>query len=334
MKETLVSIIMPIYKTEDYVEKSVNSLLTQTYKNLEIILVDDGSPDRCPEICDNLAKQDKRIKVIHKENGGPMSAWLEGLKISKGNYITFVDSDDWAEPNYIEELYKPYAENPEVDLTICKYYRATDTDKVVGPATKDDLTGLITGAFLEDYKKTKVRNFTVFKGNKLFKREALLNNLKYCDPRIIMGDDICIALSTILDSKNIFIIDKPLYNYYNRPTSIVNSYKEKLILQNECLYYKYNEVLKDKNYYTEINSLMEHIVSVFGVVENLICSNKKNKRKIFKSFYKSILFKELFKRSLKPIVSKKHKLFVMVLKTRSYLLAKAMIKFNKSRNKD
>ena len=93
----LVSIIVPIYGVEEYLNKCINSIINQTYKNLEIILVDDGSPDKCPEICDAFEKKDDRIKVIHKKNGGLSDARNAGLDIAHGDYFVFVDSDDWIE---------------------------------------------------------------------------------------------------------------------------------------------------------------------------------------------------------------------------------------------
>ncbi len=102
----LISIIIPVYNVEQYLHRCVDSVLNQTYKNLEIILVNDGSPDNCPFICDEYAKKDKRIIVVHKENGGLSSARNAGLEIVQGEYISFIDSDDWIHENYIEILYK------------------------------------------------------------------------------------------------------------------------------------------------------------------------------------------------------------------------------------
>ena len=105
MKNELISIVVPIYNVEKYLEKCVESILRQTYKNIEIILVDDGSPDLCGEICENYKKIDKRITVIHKKNGGLSDARNYGIKHSNGKYITFIDSDDYVERDYIEYLY-------------------------------------------------------------------------------------------------------------------------------------------------------------------------------------------------------------------------------------
>jgi cellulose synthase/poly-beta-1,6-N-acetylglucosamine synthase-like glycosyltransferase len=105
MHNQVVSIIIPIYKVEKYIHRCIDSIINQTYKNLEIILVDDGSPDNCGLICDAYKKKDKRIKVIHKKNGGLSEARNEGLKIASGEYIGFIDSDDWVEEKYI--IYPP-----------------------------------------------------------------------------------------------------------------------------------------------------------------------------------------------------------------------------------
>ena len=104
MQDDLISVIVPVYKVEEYLDRCVNSIVNQTYKNLEIILIDDGSPDNCPEMCDEWAKKDQRIKVIHKQNGGLSDARNAGMEIATGEYIGFVDSDDWIAPEMYEKL--------------------------------------------------------------------------------------------------------------------------------------------------------------------------------------------------------------------------------------
>ena len=101
----LISIVLPIYNVENYIEKCMESVLNQTYKNIEIILVDGGSPDNCPIICDQYVKEDNRVKVVHKENGGLSDARNAGIKVANGDYITFIDSDDYVDKDYVEFLY-------------------------------------------------------------------------------------------------------------------------------------------------------------------------------------------------------------------------------------
>ncbi len=117
--EDLITVIVPVFKVEKYLEKCVKSICCQTYKNLEIILVDDGSPDNCGKMCDKYAKSDKRIKVIHKENGGLSDARNAGIKMATGKYIAFVDSDDYVSNDYIEYMYK-ILKKENTKISICE----------------------------------------------------------------------------------------------------------------------------------------------------------------------------------------------------------------------
>ena len=102
--QELISVIVPIYRVEPYLDRCIRSLVDQTYYNLEIILIDDGSPDKCPEICDEWEKKDHRIKVIHKENGGLSDARNAGMQIMTGDYVSYIDSDDWVSGNMYEKM--------------------------------------------------------------------------------------------------------------------------------------------------------------------------------------------------------------------------------------
>ena len=120
MEKPLISVIVPVYKVEQYLDKCIDSITAQTYDNLEIILVDDGSPDNCPQMCDARAERDSRIKVIHKQNGGLSSARNAGLKVMKGEYVCFVDSDDFIEPDMLEKLYSA-ASKEGADISVCNF---------------------------------------------------------------------------------------------------------------------------------------------------------------------------------------------------------------------
>lgn len=118
MEEDLISIIIPIYKVEEYLKRCVDSVINQTYKNLEIILIDDGSPDSCGKICDEYAKINNKIYVIHQQNQGVSAARNAGIDKAKGKYICFIDSDDYVDANYIEVLHDGMK---KCDLSICSY---------------------------------------------------------------------------------------------------------------------------------------------------------------------------------------------------------------------
>ena len=116
-----ISVVVPVYNVEKYLRKCIDSIINQTYKNLEIILVDDGSPDKCGEICDEYAKKDNRVKVIHKKNAGVSSARNDGIDNATGEYIIFVDSDDWLEDNAIEIMVDKLNEY-DYDCVFCNFY--------------------------------------------------------------------------------------------------------------------------------------------------------------------------------------------------------------------
>ncbi len=120
----LISVIVPVYQVEEFLARCVDSLLRQTYRNIEVILVDDGSPDRCGEICDQYARRDPRIRVIHKDNGGLSDARNAGIGSAKGDFISFVDSDDWVHDEYIERLYR-LLKSRDADIAICDFIRTS-----------------------------------------------------------------------------------------------------------------------------------------------------------------------------------------------------------------
>lgn len=131
-EDPLISIIVPIYKVEQYLKRCVDSLRNQTYTNLEILLIDDGSPDRCGKICDEYAKADRRIKVVHKQNGGPSDARNVGLDVMKGEYVSCVDSDDFVSRYYIENLWMAIQKGNCL-LSECSFVEYCDDDRILSP---------------------------------------------------------------------------------------------------------------------------------------------------------------------------------------------------------
>ena len=129
MNKPLISVIVPIYKVERFLSACVNSIINQTYSNLEIILVDDGSPDKCPEMCDGYVKLDNRINVIHQENGGLSAARNAGIDFSHGDFLTFIDSDDFVVNNYIELLYDELLKF-NADISIAAFCKFAKDDEV------------------------------------------------------------------------------------------------------------------------------------------------------------------------------------------------------------
>lgn len=330
-KDDLISIIVPIYKVEKYIEKCLHHLTNQSYRNLEIVLVDDGSPDNCPKICDEWAKKDNRIKVIHKENGGVMSAWTQGFKSSTGNYIAFCDPDDYFEFNAIEKLYTSLKEN-NADMSLCGVKVVYANKTINRFAFEDKICGVFENEELEKIKIKSVEQvnsyFPLYKTNKLFKRSLVENNLKYCDERVSLGDDCCVSLGSLLDSKKIVVIEDYLYNYIQRKTSIIHAYNKKLLLQFETLLSCIKQLIIDKNYYSEKCICFEQTRMLFILSRNFInsTSNRKEQKEIYKNLLKSDFvakFKENKDFSYLPRI---YKIFKKVFFTKSFFLLKLMIK--------
>lgn len=131
MNKSLISVVVPVYKVENYLDECITSIINQTYNNLEIILVDDGSPDKCPEMCDRWAEIDSRIRVIHKENGGLSSARNVGIDSASGEYIFFLDSDDMLFPNSLQELWDIVENYPHVDMVKGDFYIDGVSDSIL-----------------------------------------------------------------------------------------------------------------------------------------------------------------------------------------------------------
>ena len=214
----LISIIVPVYKVEDYLNRCVDSILRQTYSNLEIILVDDGSPDDCPRICDEYAKKDERIKVIHKTNGGLSSARNAGLKISTGKYISFIDSDDWIDVMFIERLYKILVDN-NTQLSACVFNKTKEFN-------------YDRKLFIEDVeiiKENKYKDVFVsgsYEGyvcNKLFIGEIIANNQICFNENIFNSEDFIFVLDYLKFVESIAFIKQDLYFYYMRAESILHT---------------------------------------------------------------------------------------------------------------
>jgi glycosyltransferase involved in cell wall biosynthesis len=219
----LISVIVPVYKVEPYLRKCVDSILSQTYQNLEVILVDDGSPDGCPAICDEYAKKDARVRVIHKENGGLVSARMVGLKVAQGIYIQFVDSDDWIEANMIELLQKKAAQT-NADIVICGFYFGSSLASPYEAIQMDSVDSLVAmrGAVNGDF-------LYGFLWNKLIRRQLLI---KAVPPPSDFMEDRVFSLQIAFGAEKISVISNRLYHYrYNENSlSIQQSAKERRLL--------------------------------------------------------------------------------------------------------
>ncbi len=209
----LISVIVPVYNSEKYLYRCIESITAQTYKNLEIILVDDGSTDNSGTICDDFAEKDERVKIIHKENGGVSSARNTGLKSFTGDYLTFIDSDDYVDENYIEILYNNMSEGIDIVISMFKHLNSDlKLEKTVNYCCEKQIV-YIDNNF--DFNEKKV-NYTVW--GKLFKR-SLLKGL-YFSETIYFGEDSLFCASAMIKSSSVKYIPDCCYNYVEYEESL------------------------------------------------------------------------------------------------------------------
>ena len=228
IQDQLVSIIIPIYGVELYLKQCIESVLSQTYQNLQIILVNDGSKDQCGEICDYFAVKDTRIQVIHKQNEGLVNARKSGLALAKGEFVTFIDGDDWVGKNFIYNLIQP-AIRYNTDFTIAGYIREFygKEDKIhpkltEGYYNKEDLlktvlpNAIYNGIFFQ-------HGISTYVWNKLFKLSNLKKYLTIIDKNIVMGEDAALTYPYLFNCDSLYITNATDYYYRQRPNSIVKS---------------------------------------------------------------------------------------------------------------
>ena len=226
-----ISIIVPVYKVEQYLDRCVNSILNQTYTNFEIILVDDGSPDNSPAMCDEWAKKDERIKVVHKQNGGVSSARNAGLKKATGKYIFFVDSDDEIEPNCLETLLNALFEN-NAELAYAGSTSIGDKNKTRMLPKKDFVYDLTN-------KKHVVKLCTqtnYMSPWKLFIKEKITDMF---DESLNYGEDLIFNLNYFKNISKVAVVKKSVYLYYQYENSLSHN-------KNNDLYKKSTQITDAK----------------------------------------------------------------------------------------
>lgn len=219
-----ISVIVPIYKSENYIEKFLDSFLEQTFKDFELILVDDGSPDKCPQICDDYAKKDNRITVIHQPNQGVSAARLSGFKIAQGIYFTSCDPDDWVESTFLEELWKG-AEANDADIVYCAY------DRVYEDRT-EEVHDVIQPLDQVHYLKAQIAGgvWGVY-WNKLIRTSIMKDNQIKPLIGVSVWEDFIVTNACALYAKKIVFCNKILYHYNQlNSNSITKSRSEKSYL--------------------------------------------------------------------------------------------------------
>lgn len=276
---SLISIIVPVYKTEIYLHKCLSSIVNQTYKNLEIILIDDGSPDNCGKICDEYAERDMRIKIIHQKNEGLSAARNAGLRIAKGEYIGFVDSDDWVDADMYEVLFKG-VEEYEAQIAICGYYDIVDNNF---REVREEHTTLCNRDEAIHHLILD-RTFTNHVWNKLYKRE-LFDGVLFPYGRAF--EDIATTYKLFEKARNIVCLNSSKYYYLRRQDSIISTRTIKS-RADRCvmIYERYIDLVQ--RYPQEKEMLLSKFYKNYAALGSLISRQSKDGWRTYESYIEEI----------------------------------------------
>lgn len=287
----LISVIVPIYNVEKYLKRCVDSIINQTYKNLEIILVDDGSPDNCPKICDEYKKKDNRIKVIHKKNGGLSDARNVAIDIAQGQYLTFIDSDDYVESNYVEILYDTLKKY-QVKLVIADNLIEYDNGKTICNSSYTDY--VLTEKETLEKMLWGERDLDNGAWTKLYDK-SLFKCIRYPVGR--WYEDTATTYKIFDKCDRIAIISFPIYHYLKRSDSITqckfNEKKLELIISTkemtDFVRNKYPELSTACNrkllwsYLSTLSQLATSTEKNIKIKKELIKYIKKNQKDVLKN---------------------------------------------------
>lgn len=281
MNRPLVSIIVPIYNVEKYLEKCVKSLVRQTYSNLEIILVDDGSIDTSGTICDKFAEQDIRVKVIHKANGGASSARNVGIEAIMGEYAMFVDGDDWIDKDTIEMCVKKISDNPDLQCVLFSYTKEY-------PGKSIPIHVMETSEYFEGEEATKKIYRRLFGlSSEEMKHPERMNNIESCCMKLYKtsfvkegkffdtkevgsSEDALFNMYALYGVNKVCYIDENFYHYRKVPESITNSYRPRLVTQWGNLFDTIEKIVGEKRLGKEYVKALDNRIalSICGIGMN------------------------------------------------------------------
>lgn len=273
----MISIIVPVYNVKDYVVRCLDSINNQTYKDFEVIVVDDGSNDGSEQIVEEYCKGKSCFRVFHKPNGGPTSACKLGLENANGNYIGFVDSDDCIAPTMYEELVGA-AFKYDAEIVLCNHYYVNDVRKSKVLHRNPIKGGFYTGEKLEIIRKNTLPllgkdYISPSRCNKLIKKDLIQSCLKYTDDRIFSADDVNMFVPCLLKCERFCYVDKPLYYYINREKSVSKVFRENILNAYEILLSNLLQCIKDFGF----EKMLEHEIcglrNFYGVLWSFYVAN-------------------------------------------------------------
>ncbi len=338
MEKRVVSIIVPVYNCEGFLPECMQSLLNQTYNNIEIILVDDGSKDSSGGMCDQFAQNHDNVVVIHQVNSGAAKARQVGVSNSTGDYIMFVDSDDQIEENYIETFISIEGKY-HCDIVIggYKYFKNGKKNECKpffpeGEYSKIDLENTIYPQMLSATPFHTSGIFPTMWG-KLYKASIVKNNLKALDSGIYWGEDGCFVYSVLPDCKSIYITENTGYIYQYNECSVTNNFKPELLDDNIKLkaFYENLSIEKNINISSQLDEYMAHVCA--GTVITALLSKNSVSNRELKKYIKTVYPVNIHANPNFKKTSFKNKLKFLLIKNRSInVLRKILMWYHNVRN--
>ena len=319
------SVIVPIYNIEKYIKRCIDSVLAQSFADFELILVDDGSPDMCGAICDEYAKKDERINVIHKENGGLVSARQAGIKVASGDYIFNLDGDDAILPDALESAYKIIC---ETNADIVSFSYKCSINEKIGDTIEDCAhEGLYNKAEIEQHIFPKLlsdknmNHIFYFLWGKAIKRELAIKNQLNVNPAISLGEDLSCVVPCFLEAQTIYMSKKAIYLYTIRNDSISTDFKTHQISQIADVITGLRElnIKKPKDFDEQISRYS--CFMCFAILAAAAQGNHFNSIKKLKELILSSLHKEEIQKAYFESVTFKSRITIFLMKKQKIRLA-------------
>ncbi|MCM1368565.1 MAG: glycosyltransferase [Roseburia sp.] len=326
----MISVIVPVYNAEKYLECCINSILAQTYKDFELILVDDGSTDTSLKICEDYAQKYSNVFAIHKDNGGAVAACNAGLEAAKGDHICFIDSDDFISPDYLQCLYGSL--EPDIDMVCMNCVRYIDDGKQYNYKINHWTSGVhvLDDEFYSEFLCWDAKSIANSRWGKLIKAEIVKKYAQYCSEEVTCGEDQQLIVGVLLGCSKVKVVDEYKYFYRCNPDSIMNSYKKDLWNRYRILVKtiaQIPEMQRVSNLEEQLNGKL--LLSVCACIKNEFYYGHGLSKKQFSEFYDVAVDLNLFERSKISNIGRLHSKMIKYLRSKAYLRIKFLLSFNK-----
>lgn len=277
-----ISVIVPVYKIEKYLNECVDSILSQTFSDFELILVDDGSPDKCPRICDWYAEKDKRVRVFHKPNGGLVSAWKKGVENANGEYVCFIDGDDFVDVKYFETFINALKNDTDMVCMSCiRYWNGSKQHcEVINNLSAGEyaVDNEILNRFLND-RGTYTKIIANSRWAKMIRSDLVKKYAAYCSEEVVYGEDYQLTAGIIFGSRKIVVLNEHMYYYRQNDNSIVHTYKQDMFNCSKKLFNAIRSIpniSSVENFDVQFNT--EFLFYVINCIKNEYFYGKLNKK--------------------------------------------------------